>query len=133
VIGFVWITLSFGKWHKDMYFQKSLFICSISLVIRAEIHHALLSRFSLLTEVLIVKVLVKDRHSRVLKLVNLNLGRMALHLDEIGISSYFKKGVLKGWFRGLLSSVRKGNLTLFTALSSFKFLQEKGNVTSVQQ
>jgi hypothetical protein len=39
-----------------------------------EIHHALLSQFSLLAEFLIGKVLVKQKHSRVVKLVNLNPG-----------------------------------------------------------
>jgi hypothetical protein len=41
---------------------------------RAEIHQALQTQFSLLAEFLIGKVLVKDRDSRVLELVNLNPG-----------------------------------------------------------
>jgi hypothetical protein len=44
----------------------------VPLEYRAEIHQALLSQFSLLTEFFIVKVLVKQRYSRVLMLVNLN-------------------------------------------------------------
>jgi hypothetical protein len=51
----------------------------------ADVHKALLSHFSLLAEFLILKVLVKDRDSRVLKLVNLNpelLGdTISSHLD----------------------------------------------------
>jgi hypothetical protein len=39
-----------------------------------EIHLALLSQFSLLAELLIGKVLVTDKNSRVLKLVNLPPG-----------------------------------------------------------
>jgi hypothetical protein len=40
--------------------------------LRAEIHQALLSQFYLLVEFLSGKVLVKDKDSRALKLVNLN-------------------------------------------------------------
>jgi hypothetical protein len=40
----------------------------------AEIHQALLSHFSLLAEFLFEKVLVKDKDSKVLNLMNLNSG-----------------------------------------------------------
>ena len=42
-------------------------------MMRAEIHQTLLTHFSLKAEFLIGKVLVKDRDSRVLMLVNLDL------------------------------------------------------------
>jgi hypothetical protein len=43
-----------------------------NLTNRAEIHQALLSQFSLLAELFIGKLAVKDYDSRVLELVNLN-------------------------------------------------------------
>jgi hypothetical protein len=46
-------------------------ITILAVISWAEIHQALLSIFSLLAEFLILEVLVKDRDSRVLKLVNL--------------------------------------------------------------
>jgi hypothetical protein len=42
------------------------------LIIRADIHQALLSQFSLLAEFYIEKVQVKERDGTVLKLVNLH-------------------------------------------------------------
>ncbi len=44
----------------------------VELIPRIEIHQALAAQFSLLAEFLILKVLVKDKDSRALKLVNLN-------------------------------------------------------------
>jgi hypothetical protein len=46
----------------------------------AEIHQTLLSQFSLLAELFIVKALVKDRDSRVLKMENGKPGLFALKL-----------------------------------------------------
>jgi hypothetical protein len=49
----------------------------------AEIHQALPSKFSLLVKFLFGKVLVKNRDSRVLKLVNLNPGMYLFNLKAL--------------------------------------------------
>jgi hypothetical protein len=51
-----------------------VFFILVELDSRADIHQALPSHFSFLAEFLILKVLFKDRDSRVLKLVNLSPG-----------------------------------------------------------
>jgi hypothetical protein len=60
--------LNIDFWNKK--YTNNLY----SLKSRVEIRQALLSQFSLKAEFLIGKVLVKDRDSRVFKLVNLNPG-----------------------------------------------------------
>jgi hypothetical protein len=58
--------------HIDPGSQDLMFVSQA--LTRAEIHRATLSKFSLIAEFLIGKLLVKDRDIRVLKLVNLNPG-----------------------------------------------------------
>jgi hypothetical protein len=52
--------------------EHSSNLCADNLYTKPEIHQALLSQLSLLTEFFIGKILVKERDSRVSTLVNLN-------------------------------------------------------------
>jgi hypothetical protein len=67
------------------------------------IHQALLSQFSLLAEFIIEKLLVKDRDSRVLKLVNLkpvrpkNILNKNIFLNKYMIIIFFKAPFDSRW------------------------------------